>query len=190
MQILRTSSDLTTAEKLAEHIADSRIAKYKDLPEEIRRAWLGMQIYALCYILHYNPPAPADVEVDATFADRLIMEDEGAKCFTQAEMQEAFRRGISKEYGEFFGITAPTLMGFIKGFKKSEKRQSALKILYDKEQKELQNGERVFWETLRKAKEEGAINLPEFQFTPFEDDKQHKHRIEQHMNELSKLTNK
>ena len=157
MQIFQTSNDISTPEKLAMLISNEGIAKYKDIPESVRRTWIGMQIYALCLILHYQAPTPMEVSVDAAFADQLIMDDEGARALTQAEMQEAFRKGIGGDYGEFFGGQAPgghnviaglfdgikslnkdsRLFGFLKGFRASEKRLKALDILFKKAQKEI-----------------------------------------------------
>ena len=130
MQIFQTSNDISTPEKLASVISNPSIAKYRDIPEAIRKKWIGTQIYALCLILHYQAPSPVDVEVDCAFADQMIMDDKGLAALTQVEMQEAFRRGISKEYGEFYGITPSTLVGFIKAFRNSPKRQEAIAILY------------------------------------------------------------
>ena len=136
-QFFQTSSDVSTPEKLAEVIADESVARYRDLPEQLRQEWIMSQIYTLCYILHYQQPNALDVRVDATFADQMIMDDEGASALKQVEMQEAFRRGIAKEYGEFYGITAQTLVQFLKGFRTSAKRQQAIGILYNREQKRI-----------------------------------------------------
>ena len=134
-QFFQTSSDVSTPEKLAAVIEDTSVARYKDLPENIRKDWITSQIFTLCYILHYQQPNPLDVKVDAAFADQMIMDDEGASALKQVEMQEAFRRGIAKEYGDFYGITAQSLIQFLKGYRASSKRLQALSILYDKDQK-------------------------------------------------------
>lgn len=136
-QFFQTSSDVSTPEMLAAVIADTAIARYKDLPKELRIDWLKAQIYMLCYILHYQRPAPIDTTVDATFADQMIMDDSGISALKQVEMQEAFRRGIAGEYDKFYGITAQSLVQFLKGYRKSEKRQQALTILYNQEQQRL-----------------------------------------------------
>ena len=135
MQIFQTSSDISTPEKLAALLSNQAIARYKDLPPGIRKAWIGTQVYALSLILHYQTPNPMDVEIDSAFADQIIMEDEVASL-RQVEMQEAFRRGIAKEYGDFYGITPATLLQFLKGYRASEKRQQAIAILYAKEKEE------------------------------------------------------
>lgn len=134
MQIFRTSSDISSPEKLALVIGDTTIARYKDIPIETRKLWLGSQIYALCLILHYQTPSAEDVKLDCAFADQMIMDDEGIQCLKQVEMQEAFRRGIAREYGDFYGVTASSLVGFLKAYRTSKKRQDAIEILYREEQ--------------------------------------------------------
>ena len=134
MQFFQTSSDISTPEMLANVIANTSIARYKDLPKELRIDWLKAQIYTLCYILHYQRPAPIDTTVDATFADQMIMDDSGISALKQVEMQEAFRRGIAGEYDKFYGITAQSLVQFLKGYRTGAKRQQALAILYNQEQ--------------------------------------------------------
>lgn len=136
-QFFQTSSDVSTPEMLANVIANTAIARYKDLPKELRIDWLKAQIYTLCYILHYQRPAPIDTTVDATFADQMIMDDSGISALKQVEMQEAFRRGIAGEYDKFYGITAQSLVQFLKGYRTSAKRQQALTILYNQEQQRI-----------------------------------------------------
>ena len=189
IQIFHTSSDVSTPEKLAAVIADPTIARYKDLPAETRQLWIGSQIYALCLILHYQAPAAEDVKLDCAFADQMIMDDEGIQCLKQVEMQEAFRRGIAKEYGEFYGITASSLVNFLKAYKASEKRAKALSLLNAAEQKRLKEEDELFWKTLAQAKVQGLIDLPEFPHSPFEDDKQRQERLARQREEILKLTN-
>lgn len=187
MQIFRTNNDISTPEKLALVIADESIARYKDIPEAPRKLWIGSQIYALCMILHQQPPTPIDVEIDSSFADQMIMGDEGLCCLKQVEMQEAFRRGIAKEYGEFYGVTASTLVQFLKAYRIGEKRAQAMSQLYIREQKKLKEEDELFWKTLAKAKEQG-FEIPSFNHSPFEDDKQHKERIAKQREEILKHT--
>ena len=185
MQIFQTNSDISTPEKLAVVISNEAIARYKDIPEGPRKLWIGSQIYALCLILHYQAPSPMDVEIDSNFADQMIMEDAGLGCLKQVEMQEAFRKGIAKEYGEFYGITASSLIQFLKGYRKSEKRSQAISILYKDEQKKLKDGDELFWKTLNEARENG-FEIPTFETTPFEDDRQHQERIARQREEILK----
>lgn len=189
MQIFRTNNDISTPEKLALVISNESIARYKDIPEGPRKMWIGSQIYALCLILHYQPPTPMDVEIDSAFADQMIMDDESIRCLKQVEMQEAFRRGISREYGEFFGITASSLVGFLKAYKGCEKRAQAMALLYNQEQKKLKAEDKLFWKTLEEARKNG-FEIPTLESTPFEDDKQHQERIARQREEIIKQTKK
>ena len=185
MQIFQTNNDISTPEKLAAVIADESIARYKDIPAEQRKLWIGSQIYALCLILHYQAPTATDVEMDCAFADQMIMDDSGISSLKQVEMQEAFRRGIAKEYGEFYGITASTLVGFLKAYRKSGKRAEALSQLYAAEVAKRRKDDSLFWETLAKAQEHG-FEIPSFQHSPFEDDEQHRARIARQREEILK----
>ena len=186
MQIFQTSSDISTPEKLALVIADQTIARFKDIPAETRRLWLGSQIYGLCMILHYQAPSPQDVEIDCAFADQMIMEDTAICCLKQVEMQEAFRRGIAREYGEFYGVTASSLVQFLKAYLTSGKRAEAMGLLYKEEQSKLKKEDELFWKTLAEAKENGLIELPEFAHSPFEDDKQRLERLARQRQEILK----
>ena len=104
-------------------------------------------------------------------------------------MQEAFRRGINGEYGEFFGITAASLTGFLRGYMKAEKWQAMKAICYAEEQKKLKDGDRKLFEEMAKARELG-FELPEFRHEPFEDDKQHQARVAKQRAEILKLYEK
>ena len=193
MQIFQTSSDISTPEKLALLISDPRIAKYRDIPEGIRLTWMGTQIYALCLILHYQAPSAVDVRVDAMFADKMIMENDGLKALTQVEMQEAFRRGIAKEYGEFYGITASSLIGFLKGFRGSAKRQQAIGILYDQEQKRIQAEKERENRLMYELKAHGFVNpwgKKEKKMMTQEEIAEHKKKIERQREEILKNTHK
>ena len=185
MQIFRTSNDISTPEKLAVVIADQSIARYKDIPEAERKLWIGSQIYGLCLILHYQAPSPEDVMIDCHFADQMIMDDGGICCLKQVEMQEAFRRGVAGEYGEFYGVTAKSLIGFLKAYRKSGKRAEAISILEKGYKQTLKDEDELFWKTLVDAREKG-FDIPVFPASPFEDDNQHKERIRRQREEILK----
>ena len=183
MQIFRTNNDISSPEKLACVISDTAIARYKEIPEAPRKLWLGSQIYALCMILHYQPPAALDVEIDSSFADQMIMEDETLRALKQVEMQEAFRRGISGEYGEFYGITASTLLRFLNGYRQSEKRAKAVAILHRQAQEEAKRKDAMFWKAIHEARQRG-FDLPDIERLPSESDERHRQRTCQQLGAL------
>lgn len=86
--------------------------------------------------------------------DQAIMDD-NVRWLTQVEMQEAFRRGITKEYGEFFGITAGSVLQFLRGFMAGEKRQRAKALIRAEEARKEEEGKKRFWEEIERMKAEG-----------------------------------
>ena len=183
---------MSTPEKLAEVIADTSVARYKDIPEQVRRDWITSQIFTLCYILHYQQPNPLDVKVDAAFADQMIMDDEGASLLKQVEMQEAFRRGIAKEYGEFYGITAQSLIQFLKGFRAGAKRQQAISILYDKEQKKIASEKEKENRLMYELRARGFVNpwgKKEKRVVTPEESEAHRQKIAMQRKEILKAQN-
>lgn len=96
-------------------------------------------------------PSDMDLLIDASFVNQTIMEDEGMRTLTLVEIQEAFRKGIMKEFGDYFGISPVSLVGFLKGFIQSPKRQKALSILVEKKQQrieeEINREKRMFYES-------------------------------------------
>lgn len=139
LAILQTSNSIASPEQLAAVISDPRIPKYHQLNEEERIRWLAEQINALYYMTHSSfNPNEVDLFIELSLINQTIMEDEEIRSLTLIEMEVAFKKGIMKEYGEYFGITPVSLVGFLKGFKKSPKRQRAITILLEKERQRIE----------------------------------------------------
>lgn len=137
--MLQTSSSITTSEQLAAVISNPRIQKYCQYAEEERIEWLGLQINALSYMTHSSRISnEVDLLVDSMLLNQMIIADEGMRVLTFVEIQEAFRLGILKEYGEYYGLSPASLAGFLKGFIRSPKRQKALAIVFKQEQQRLE----------------------------------------------------
>ena len=157
LQILRTSSSIDTPEKLAALISDESVPKYCNIDELSRKRWLGEQINALNYMTHSSKiTSEIDLLVEASMLDQSIMDD-NARWLTQTEMQEAFRRGITREYGDFFGITAGTLVGFLRGFMAGEKRQRAKAIIRERESRREKEADERLWAEIQRKKAEGMF---------------------------------
>ena len=189
LQIVRTNNRIATADQLA--VVMQTEPRFYSLDAGVRVAWLGQQIIALNYMVHSQKmPNEYDLFIESSTLDQAIMEDEGLRGLTQVEMQEAFRRGISGEYDKFYGITAPSLIGFLRAFRTCDKRMKAITILHSQEQQKFKAEDELFWKTLAEAKAEGKIELPEFPHSPFEDDKQHAERLARQREEILKATMK
>lgn len=188
LQIVRTSSKIATAEQLA--VVMQTEPRFYSLEEGSRIAWLGQQIIALNYMAHsQRTPNEYDLFIESSMLDQAIMEDDGLRGLTQIEMQEAFRKGIAKEYGEFYGITASSLIGFLKGFRSSAKRQGAIAILYAQEQKRIAAEKERENRLLYELKVRGFVNpwgkKEKRKVTP-EESEAHRRKIEKQREEILK----
>ena len=116
------------AESLAALRLDKSIPHYKDVKKVERINWLKSQIMTLNMIRHQMVEG-WQVEFDANALDDFIMDDHFAKDYTFPEIKDAFKRGLMGDYGEFFGLTAESLYGFIRGYFMSEKKRKATEIV-------------------------------------------------------------
>lgn len=196
LQILRTSSSIATAEQLAALIQNTSILKYCQLEADARLQWLCDQINALNYMTHSSRiESEIDLLVEASMIDQAIMDD-NVRWLTQVEMQEAFRRGITKEYGDFFGITASSIVQFLRGFMTGEKRQRAKAIIREKEAKKEREANERLWAEIQEMKKKGLYVPswgPNYDFkkkTSPQDSEAHKERIHQQREEILKHSEK
>lgn len=166
MRIISSGGDIATAEDLArirlETDKDGRRVhpRYGDGRDEQRLSWLNRQFLGLALIAHQTVD-PATIRVDLLTLDREIMEHSVLRELTLVEMQEAFRRGIFKEYGDYYGLTAVSLAGFLKGFARSEKKVAASSIIYRLgAKKEQEDRARFFRELHERSEKEGPSAVP------------------------------
>lgn len=168
LQILRTSSSISTPEQLAALIKNPSVPKYCNLENDTRLQWLCDQINALNYMTHSSRISnEVDLLVEASMIDQAIMDDNSIRWLTQVEMQESFRRGITKEYGDFFGITASSVVQFLRGFMTGEKRQKAKALIREEEARKEREGQQRFWKEIERMKAEGKFTPtwgPEYNF--------------------------
>ena len=158
LQILRTSSSIDTPEKLAVIIKDKSVPRYCNLDDDTRLNWLCDQINALNYMTHSSRiTSEIDLLVEASMIDRAVMDDERVRWLTQVEMQEAFRRGLTKEYGDFFGITAGSVIQFLRGFMDGEKRMKAKALIREEELRKDKEANERLWAEIQAQKEKGMF---------------------------------
>lgn len=172
---------------------DPKQVRYWSLSPEERVEWIGEQMFALNLMVHTNPQnvSAGGVFLDASMFDTLAKEEEGIKNLTLIEMQEAFRRGISREYGDFFGITSISLIGFLKGFMRGEKRQKALTLISQDEEKKLREKDKLFYQELERAHREMGIEIPSWRTSrkktyTSQDSSEHRAKIEKQREEILK----
>ena len=116
------------AKSLAALRLDKSVPHYKDLPRDKRTAWLKTQIMTLNMIRHQIVEG-WQVEFDAQTLDEFLMDDIYARDYTFPEIKDAFKRGLMGDYGDYYGLTAESLYGFIRGYFMSEKKRKATDIV-------------------------------------------------------------
>lgn len=167
MQIASSGNKIATAEQLADLRSatneDGRrtYPRYKDGGQEQRLSWLSRQLFGLALIAHINVD-PMMAQVDIVTLDGEIMDNDYMKDMTLVEIQEAFRRGINREYGDYFGLSSISLSSFLRGFLRSDKKRSAAAIIRRRNAKKTAEAEISFQEQLKDAQMKGLINMPDF----------------------------
>lgn len=164
VQITRASNKIATPQQLADYRLARRpdgspmYPRYKDMDDMRRISWLGDQFFGLGALTHFQLTA-ALVAVDATVLDGKIMENSVLREMTLAEMQEAFNNGVFKEYGDYYGISSVTLLGFLKGFARSEKKVMASNLIRIAKDRDEREANARFFRELHNAKLEGRISV-------------------------------
>ena len=129
--IALTSSNQPTilnVQMIAGFRLDKTIPHYKDIAKPRRITWLKEQIISLNMIRH-QMTEDWQVEFDATALDEFIMDDFYASDLTLPEIKDAFKRGLMGDYGDYYGLTAESLYGFIRGWFMSDKKRKATEIV-------------------------------------------------------------
>lgn len=132
IQAFRKNSDLPVL-RTAEEIAGVRLAPlrhphYGSMPPEVRRAWLAEEIIKINMVKHIRPDKEM-LSYDVTALDQYIMDDMVASDLTQAEIDRAFFLGIKGDYGDYYGLTADSLFGFLAGYIHSPEKREAARIV-------------------------------------------------------------
>ena len=162
LQVIRMTNDISTPAKLAAVISNPNALRYYQLSGEERIRWLANQINLMNLMCHNKATTEMDIAIDAALTDRCIMDQSILRALTLVEIQEALQNGICREYGDFYGITAPSIISFLRGFLKSEKKIRAEAIAYENQKKAKEEATSRFWKEIFRAVHEDGFELPEF----------------------------
>ena len=168
---------------------DKSVPRYKGESEYKRKKWLYRQIGG-CNILAHTTVASWEVlTIDADVLDASMMSDPAIADLTALEIQDAFRCGVSGIYGEFYGINPKTLLGFLKSYLSSEKKQDAHRLIVARMERENREGDERIRREIEEAKRNGTFSPswgPNFKFTDRVDSSGHRERIRQQAEEIYK----
>ena len=93
--------------------------RYKDTAPEVRLRWLINKI-AYCNMLNHTRQDSEVLKVDAAALDAAMMQDRAIADLTAPEISFAMYHGVMGEYGEYYGLTPRTFMGFFREFFKTD----------------------------------------------------------------------
>ena len=130
IQIYQTNDSIAipTAESIAAIRLNPEYPRYESIQQQARLKWMAKTVMKLNKMRH-NDITANEAMIDAAALDARMMQDMYMKDLTLPEIEDAFNDGMFGVYGEYFGITAMTLYGFLDGFINSEKKAEAAKII-------------------------------------------------------------
>lgn len=89
--------------------------------------------------------------------DASMIDDPVISNLTSVEIQDAFRAGVTGVYGEFYGITPKSLLGFLKSYVSSEKKLEAHRLITARQAKEDRDANERLWREIQAQKAKGMF---------------------------------
>lgn len=155
--MVRTNNKVGTAELLASHLLDPKVRRYRQGEEDKRKQWLFRQIGACYFIAHQKQPSWDAMTIDTDMLDASMMDDPTVSNLTSVEIQDAFRAGVTGVYGEFYGISPKTLLGFLKSYVESDKKVEAHRMIAMRREKEDKEANERLWAEIQEQKKNGMF---------------------------------
>ena len=95
--------------------------------------------------------------IDTDMLDASMMDDPVVSNLTSVEIQDAFRAGVTGVYGEFYGVTPKSLLGFLKSYISSEKKIEAHRLITMRQEKEDREANERLWREIQEQKAKGMF---------------------------------
>ena len=156
-KMVRTNNRVGTAEMLAAHLLSPNARRYRQGDEDKRKQWLFRQIGACYFIAHQKQPSWDLMTIDTDMLDASMIDDPVISNLTSVEIQDAFRSGVTGAYGEFYGISPKTLLGFLKSYVDSEKKLEAHRLLTHRQEQEDREANERLWREIQEQKKNGMF---------------------------------
>ncbi len=155
--MVRTNNSVGTAQLLAAHLLDPKVRRYREGNEDKRKQWLYRQIGACYFIAHQRQPSWDAMTIDTDMLDASMIDDPVISNLTSVEIQDAFRAGVTGVYGEFYGISPKTLLGFLKSYVDSEKKIEAHRLITQRQVREDKEANERLWAEIQAQKAKGMF---------------------------------
>ena len=95
--------------------------------------------------------------IDTDMLDASMIDDPVIANLTSVEIQDAFRAGVTGSYGEFYGISPKTLLGFLKSYITSEKKLEAHRLITHRQVQEDKAANERLWREIQEQKAKGMF---------------------------------
>lgn len=119
-----------TPGSLAEvRLDETRFPRYRNIPQPERLKWMAGEIKVLAELARIRDIDGKSAVLMAVPLDEMLMDEPETADLTLPEFHDAFRSGVFGKFGEFYGISAPNLYGFVRAFLGSEKKTEANRIV-------------------------------------------------------------
>ena len=163
---LRTNSNelpsLNTPEAIAEvRLNERKYPRYCNIGARERQHFISRQLHVLATLARIRQFEGDEIVQQSIALDEMIMKNEAISGLATPEMAEAFKSGVFGLYGEFYGLSAPNLYGFLRSYLESEKKQAATALVRTKfeerKKAEQQERQRRIREEIEEAKRNGSF---------------------------------
>ena len=155
--MVRTNNSVGTAQLLAAHLLDPKVRRYREGSEDKRKQWLYRQIGACYFIAHQRQPSWDAMTIDTDMLDASMIDDPVISNLTSVEIQDAFRAGVTGVYGDFYGISPKSLLGFLKFYVASEKKLEAHRLITRRQAQEDKEANERLWAEIQAQKAKGMF---------------------------------
>ena len=155
--MVRTNSKVGTVELLAQHLLDPNARRYRQGDEDKRKQWLYRQVGGCYFLSHQKIPSWDALTIDTDVLDASMIDNPVIANLTSVEIQEAFRAGVTGVYGEFYGITPKSLLGFLKSYTETDKKIEAHRLIAMRREKEDKDANERLWQEIQAQKAKGMF---------------------------------
>lgn len=132
--------------------------RYGDIPVKERQRWLAKQFFTLASITRTKEYTADEATIGAVALDERIMDTEGMAGLTAPEMEYAFKSGVFGAYGDYYGLNAISLYGFLESFLRSEKKVESARLIREAKEREIRDEDEAYRARIRAEMEEAKRN--------------------------------
>ena len=115
---------------------ERRFPRYKNIPAPKRAEWMTSEIKVLASIARLRDFDVKEAVMMATILDEMMLRERFISELTLPEIHDAFKNGVFGIYGDFYGISAPNLYGYLEAFLGDERKKEAARIVRERKAKE------------------------------------------------------